>query len=103
LLERAETEIRFVLANGMFKMKIDIDRHGPRPMPNNCKNFKPANFSLPTTFKAVEVTVNTKEENSGFLSGFGFSTVVGIVQPQLFYNATKTNNISLRVNSAPPV
>jgi hypothetical protein len=31
-------------------MKIDIDRHGPRPMPNNCKNFNPPNFSLPTTF-----------------------------------------------------
>jgi hypothetical protein len=51
LFERPETEIRFVLANGMFKMKIDIDRHGPRPMPNNCKNFNPPNFSLPTTFK----------------------------------------------------
>jgi hypothetical protein len=44
-------EIRFVLANGMFKMKIDIDRHGSRPMPNNCKNFNPPNFSLPTTFQ----------------------------------------------------
>jgi hypothetical protein len=32
LLERPETEIRFVLANGTFKIKIDIDRHGPRPM-----------------------------------------------------------------------
>jgi hypothetical protein len=32
-------------------MKIDINRHGPRPMPNNCKNFNPPNFSLPTTFK----------------------------------------------------
>jgi hypothetical protein len=36
----------------MFKMKMDIDRHGPRPMPNNCKNLNPPNFSLPTTFKA---------------------------------------------------
>jgi hypothetical protein len=40
------------LGNGMFKMKIDIDRHGPRPMPNNCKNFNPPNFSLPTTFNS---------------------------------------------------
>jgi hypothetical protein len=32
-------------------MKMDIDRHGPRSMPNNCKNFNPLNFSLPTTFK----------------------------------------------------
>jgi hypothetical protein len=29
LLERAEMEIRFALANGMFKMKMDIDGHGP--------------------------------------------------------------------------
>ncbi len=35
----------------MFKMKMDIDRHSPRSMPNNCKNFNPPNFSLPTTFK----------------------------------------------------
>jgi hypothetical protein len=51
LLERAETEIRFSMANGTFKMKMDIDCHGPRSMPNNCKNFNPPNFSLPTTFK----------------------------------------------------
>ncbi len=30
LLERAETEIRFSMANGMFKIKMDIDRHCPR-------------------------------------------------------------------------
>ncbi len=35
----------------MFKMEMDIDRHGPRPMPNNCKSFNPPNFSLPATFK----------------------------------------------------
>jgi hypothetical protein len=45
-------EIRFSMANGTFKMKMDIDRHGPRSMPNNCKNFNPPNFSLPTTFNA---------------------------------------------------
>jgi hypothetical protein len=28
-LERAETEIHLSMANGMFKMKMDIDRHGP--------------------------------------------------------------------------
>jgi hypothetical protein len=54
LLERAETEIRFALADGMFRMKMDIDRHGPRLMPNNCKNLNPPHFSLPTTFKGVE-------------------------------------------------
>jgi hypothetical protein len=32
-------------------MKMDIDRHGPRSMPSNCKNLNPPNFSLPTTFK----------------------------------------------------
>ncbi len=30
---------------------MDIDRHGPRLMPNNCKNLDPPNFSLPTAFK----------------------------------------------------
>jgi hypothetical protein len=53
LLERAETEIRFSMANGTFKMKMDIDRHGPRLMPNNCKNLNPPYFSLPTTFKLI--------------------------------------------------
>ncbi len=33
LLERAEKEIRFSMANGTFKMKMDIDRQGPRLMP----------------------------------------------------------------------
>jgi hypothetical protein len=36
-------------------MKMDIDRHSPRPMPNNCKNFNPPNFSLPTTFKGLSL------------------------------------------------
>ncbi len=53
LLERAEKEIRFSLANGMFKPKMDIDRHGPRLMPNNCKNLNPPNFSLPSTFNPI--------------------------------------------------
>ncbi len=34
-------------------MKMDIDRHGPRSMPNNCKNFNRPNFSLPTTFNEI--------------------------------------------------
>ncbi len=51
LLERAEKEIRFSMANGTFKTKMDIDRHGPRLMPNNCKNLNPPYFSLPSTFK----------------------------------------------------
>jgi hypothetical protein len=48
-------EIRFALANGMFKMKMDIHRDGPRPMPNSCKNLNPPNFSLPTTFKEEKI------------------------------------------------
>ena len=53
LLERAEEEIRFSMANGMFKIKMDIDRHGPRRMPDNCKNLNPPYFSLPSTFKEL--------------------------------------------------
>ncbi len=30
---------------------MDIDRHDPRLLPNNCKNLNPPYFSLPTTFK----------------------------------------------------
>ena len=51
LLERAEKEIRFSMANGTLKMKMDIDRHCPRLMPNNCQNLYPPYFSLPSTFK----------------------------------------------------
>jgi hypothetical protein len=34
-------------------MKMDIDRHGPRLMPNNCKNLNPPYFSLPSTFNTL--------------------------------------------------
>jgi hypothetical protein len=51
LLERVEMEICFPMANGMFKMKMDIDCHGPRLMLNNCQHLDPPYFSLPTTFK----------------------------------------------------
>ncbi len=51
LLKRAEKEIRFSMANGMFKIKMDIDRQGPRRIPDNCKNLNLAYFSLPSTFK----------------------------------------------------
>ncbi len=36
-------------------MKMDIDRHGPRLMPNNCHHLDPPYFSLPTTFKERKV------------------------------------------------
>jgi hypothetical protein len=42
------------MANGMLKMKMDIDRHGPRLMPNSCQHLDPLYFSLPTTFNSVE-------------------------------------------------
>ena len=51
LLERAETEIYFSMANGTFKMKIDIDRHGPELYPNILLLPDLPIFSLPTTFK----------------------------------------------------
>jgi hypothetical protein len=62
LLESAEKEIRFSMANGRFKMKMDIDRHGPRPMPNNYKNLNPPYFSLPTTFKQFFAEDGCKEK-----------------------------------------
>jgi hypothetical protein len=57
LLERVEKEIRFSMANGTFKMKMDIDGHGPRLIPNNCKNPNPPYFSLPSPFKYIKGTV----------------------------------------------
>ncbi len=51
MLERAGKEIHFSMANGTFKMKMCIDRQGPRLMANNCKNPNPFYFSLPSTFK----------------------------------------------------
>ncbi len=55
LLESGEKEICFSMTNVMFKMKMDIDHHSPRLMPNNCKNLNPSYFSLPTTFKGLSV------------------------------------------------
>ncbi len=42
------------MANDMFKMKMDLDRHGPRLRPNNCQHPDPHYFSLPTTFKGSD-------------------------------------------------
>ncbi len=51
LLERAEKEIRFSMANSMFKTKMNIDRHGPRLMPNQWKNLTHliSRYQLPLT------------------------------------------------------
>ncbi len=35
----------------MFKFKINLDRHGPRPLPNICILPGPHYFSFPSTFK----------------------------------------------------
>ncbi len=59
LLERAEVEICFWTAKGMFKKK-DIDRNGPRLMPNNCQILDPPYFSLPTTFNSSHNHFNAK-------------------------------------------
>jgi hypothetical protein len=61
LLERAETEIRFSIANSMFKTKMDIDRQSPRLMPNNCKHLDPPYFSLPTTFNGQKYLILVHE------------------------------------------
>jgi len=47
LLERAEMKY---VSQWQTTLSKDIDRHGPRLMPNNCKNFNPPNFSLLSTF-----------------------------------------------------
>ncbi len=39
------------MANGMFKMKITLDRHRPKPLRNNCQHIDPPNILLPTTLK----------------------------------------------------
>jgi hypothetical protein len=61
-LERAEKEMRFSMANGTFKMKMNIDCHGPKLMPNNCKNLNPPYFSLPSTFNMVKIVRNVIKE-----------------------------------------
>jgi hypothetical protein len=58
IFERAETEIRFSMANCMFKNKMDIDRHGPRRMPNNYQHLDPLYFSLRTTFNSSRLARN---------------------------------------------
>ncbi len=68
LLKRAEKEIHFSMTNGMFKIKMDIDRHGPRRMPDNCKNLNPPYFSLPSTFKS---SVKLKKRGVGKEEGMG--------------------------------
>jgi hypothetical protein len=40
--------------NAKKNVQNDIDRHGPRLMPNNCKNLNRPNFSLPSTFKVLK-------------------------------------------------
>jgi hypothetical protein len=65
LLERAEKEIGFSMANGMFKIKMDIDRHGPRRMPDNCKNLDPPYFSF---LSSENKGLNTEQDYNGIIS-----------------------------------
>ena len=55
------------MANGTFRMKIDIDRHGPRLMPKNCKNLNPPYFSLPSTFNICKTEVSYSVRNHDIL------------------------------------
>jgi hypothetical protein len=50
LLDRAETEICFSMANVMFKNKMGIDRYSLKRVPNNYQHLDPLYFSLPTTY-----------------------------------------------------
>jgi hypothetical protein len=48
--QRTDMEIRFSMASGMFKTKMDTDRHGQRLVPNNYILLYPPYFLLLTTF-----------------------------------------------------
>ncbi len=48
---RIEKEIRVLIKNCMFKLYINLDRHGLRPLLNICLLLDPQFFSFPTTFK----------------------------------------------------
>ncbi len=60
------------MANGTFKIKKDIDRHGPRLMPSNCKNLDPPYLSLPTTFKERDWVVTRETFDRRFMDGWIF-------------------------------
>jgi hypothetical protein len=78
------------MANGTFKMKMDIYRHGPRLMPNNCKNLNPPFFSLPTTFK-VKFTFNN--ENAAVL-GFIYTRMPRLGNEETAENSTSEASTS---------
>jgi hypothetical protein len=59
MLDRAETEIYILIANGKFNKKINIDRHALRLLPNTRQHLDPPYFSLPTTFKKVDSLSST--------------------------------------------
>jgi hypothetical protein len=46
----------------MFKMKININRHGPRLLSNTRQRLDPPYFSLTTTFKPFLEYSNALEE-----------------------------------------
>ncbi len=101
------------MANGTFKMKMDIDRRGLRLMPNNCKNLNPPFFSLPTTFKRMILYVQVlwlyltvpfhcigNDSANYFLDSFRKSSPVIVPYPSLS-NIRKAHRVG-RVHSHDP-
>jgi hypothetical protein len=60
-------EIRFLPEKEKFKMKITLERHGPRLIPNHCHLLDPSNFLLTSTFNKTVIFIkdNYEERNVG--------------------------------------
>ena len=54
MLEQAEREMTILQENAMFKIKMTLDRRGPRPIPNYGQLLDPPSFSLLSTFKSKD-------------------------------------------------
>ena len=67
LLEQAETEIDFLQENPKFKIKLTLDRRGPRPIPNYSRLCDPPSFSLLSTFKRLEKDNNNNKISKNFV------------------------------------
>jgi hypothetical protein len=57
-------------------MKMDIDRHGPRLMPNNCKNLNRPYFSLPSTFNVIKILNFFQVGSDSGKNSFGYTTLL---------------------------
>jgi hypothetical protein len=49
----------------MFKLKINLDRHGPRPLPNIWLLPGPNSVSFPSTFKELSNDTTLMQIQSG--------------------------------------